>query len=62
MQLSFKQILSLYVVHYYMNCYYRYNFDDEEDPSAFEEELAIMDEMESEMQQDFEGIDSSLTI
>ncbi|XP_076115768.1 DNA polymerase delta catalytic subunit-like [Mytilus galloprovincialis] len=33
----------------------RYNFDDEEDPSAFEEELAMLDEMESETHQDTDG-------
>jgi len=30
--------------------------DDEDDPSAFEEELAMMDEFENEMHQDMEGI------
>lgn len=35
----------------------KYNIDDEDDPSGFEEELAMMDEFESEMHQDMEGIE-----
>ena len=30
--------------------------DDEDDPSAFEEELAMMDDLENEMHQAMEGI------
>jgi hypothetical protein len=29
--------------------------DDEDDPSAFEEELAMMDDLENEMHQDMKG-------
>ena len=36
--------------------------DDEDDPSAFEEELAMMEDLENEMHQDMKGIKWNVSI